>query len=41
VPLLLRRAQRLVGLDFMDLLKDLAPGGVSELRVVSGSSDDS
>lgn len=40
VPLLLRRAQRLVGMDFMDLLKDLAPGGVSELRVVSGTSDD-
>ena len=40
VPLLLRRAQRLVGMDFMDLLKDLAPGGISELRVVSGASDD-
>jgi type VI secretion system protein ImpA len=37
VPLLLRRAQRLVGMDFMDLLKDLAPGGISELRVVSGT----
>ena len=40
VPLLLRRAQRLVGMDFMDLLKDLAPGGISELRVVSGTPDD-
>lgn len=40
VPLLLRRAQRLVGMDFMDLLKDLAPGGISELRVVSGNTDD-
>jgi type VI secretion system protein ImpA len=40
VPLLLRRAQRLVGMDFMDLLKDLAPGGISELRVVSGNADD-
>lgn len=39
VPLLLRRAQRLVGMDFMDLLKDLAPGGVSELRMVSGTPD--
>lgn len=40
VPMLLRRAQRLVGMDFMDLLKDLAPGGISELRVVSGTPDD-
>ena len=40
VPLLLRRAQRLVGMDFMDLLKDLAPGGISELRVVSGTPED-
>jgi type VI secretion system protein ImpA len=40
VPLLLRRAQRLVGMDFMDLLKDLAPGGISELRVVSGAPDE-
>ncbi len=40
VPLLLRRAQRLVGMDFMDLLRDLAPGGISELRVVSGTPGD-
>jgi type VI secretion system protein ImpA len=40
VPLLLRRAQRLVGMDFMDLLKDLAPGGISELRVLSGTPDE-
>lgn len=40
VPLLLRRAQRLVGMDFMDLLKDLAPGGITELRVVSGTPDE-
>lgn len=40
VPLLLRRAQRLVGMDFMDLLKDLAPSGMSEWRVVSGTPDE-
>ncbi len=39
VPLLLRRAQRLVGLNFLDLLKDLAPGGISELRTISGSEE--
>jgi type VI secretion system protein ImpA len=37
IPLLLRRAQRLVGLSFVDLMKDLAPGGMSELQVISGS----
>lgn len=36
VPLLLRRAQRLVGLSFEDLMNDLAPSGVSELQVISG-----
>lgn len=40
VPLLLRRAQRLVGMTFEDLMKDLAPGGVSELQVVSGNTSD-
>ncbi|HET7561245.1 MAG TPA: type VI secretion system protein TssA [Rhodanobacteraceae bacterium] len=36
VPLLLRRAQRLVGMTFADLMQDLAPSGVSELQVISG-----
>lgn len=36
VPLLLRRAQRLVGKDFRELLEDLAPGGMDELTRVSG-----
>jgi type VI secretion system protein ImpA len=40
IPLLLRRAQRLVGMSFADLLKDLAPGGLSDLRMVAGSIDD-
>lgn len=39
IPLLLRRAQRLVGLSFVDLMKDLAPGGMSELQVISGESE--
>ncbi len=38
VPLLLRRAQRLVGLSFADLLQDLTPSGVSELQVISGNA---
>lgn len=40
VPLLLRRAQRLVGLSFADLMKDLAPSGVSELQMISGAADE-
>lgn len=40
VPLLLRRAQRLVGLSFLDLMKDLAPGGISELETVAGKTDE-
>jgi len=39
VPILLRRAQRLVGLGFAELMQDLAPGGLSELRVISGSDE--
>lgn len=40
VPLLLRRAQRLVGRSFSDLVDDLVPSGVSELQVISGRNDD-
>lgn len=36
VPLLLQRAKRLVGLDFMDLLRDLTPDGVSQFATISG-----
>lgn len=36
VPLLLRRAQRLVGRSFIELLQDLAPGGIAQLQVLSG-----
>ncbi|HEY0198064.1 MAG TPA: type VI secretion system protein TssA [Rhodanobacter sp.] len=39
VPLLLRRAQRLIGMNFLDLLKDLAPAGIGELQLVSGLSE--
>lgn len=38
VPILLRRAQRLVGKGFEDLLRDLAPGGLGELQYVVGPS---
>lgn len=40
VPLLLRRAQRLVGKDFQALLEELAPGAVDELQRVSGKQQE-
>ncbi len=44
VPLLLRRAQRLVKLDFLGIVRDLLPGAVDDaiaLAGVNGSSDES
>ena len=39
VPLLLRRAQRLVSMSFMDIVRDLAPAGVSEIETLRGPQD--
>jgi type VI secretion system protein ImpA len=39
VPPLLRRASRLVGLSFAELLRTLAPGGLSEFQQLSGEDD--
>ncbi|MCS3747962.1 type VI secretion system protein ImpA [Xanthomonas arboricola] len=36
VPMLLRRAQRLVGCDFLALMKELAPAGIDDLQRVTG-----
>ena len=36
VPLLLQRAKRLVSKDFLELVRDLSPGGLSELFTVAG-----
>jgi type VI secretion system protein ImpA len=40
VPILLKRAKRLVGKDFEALLKDLTPDAVRQLRVFSGDEDE-
>jgi len=40
VPLLLRRAQRLVEKSFMEILEDMVPDGVTQARIVSGDADD-
>ncbi|AJK48396.1 type VI secretion system protein TssA [Burkholderia plantarii] len=40
LPILLKRARRLVGKSFMEVLKDIAPGGLSELQTLSGPDAD-
>ena len=39
VPLLLRRAQRLVDKNFLDILRDLAPDGVQQAELFRGSEE--
>ncbi|MEM9145001.1 MAG: type VI secretion system protein TssA [Pseudomonadota bacterium] len=39
VPLIIKRAHRLVMADFEAILADLAPGGLEQLRVVSGTKE--
>lgn len=44
VPLLLKRAKRLVFMDFIEIIKDLAPDGLSQVELIRGqesSSEDS
>ncbi len=36
VPLLVRRAKRLVTMDFMEILQDLAPSGISQVDIIKG-----
>lgn len=40
VPLLMQRARRLVNMDFLDVLKDVAPEGLKQAKNVGGISDD-
>jgi type VI secretion system protein ImpA len=40
VPTVLRRARRLVGADFMTIMKDLAPNGIDNVRLVGGITDE-
>jgi type VI secretion system protein ImpA len=41
VPILLKRARRLVSMTFMEILQDLAPTGVAEVEVIRGAADES
>jgi type VI secretion system protein ImpA len=36
VPMLLTRAKRLVDKGFMEIMRDLAPAGVSEAELIAG-----
>jgi type VI secretion system protein ImpA len=36
IPLLLRRVKRLVPMDFLDLMDDLAPSAVKQLKEIGG-----
>jgi len=41
VPLLIRRAKRLVGKSFVDIIRDLSPDAISQVRIVSGENEES
>jgi type VI secretion system protein ImpA len=41
IPLLLRRAKRLVSKDFMDIMRDIAPDGVSQAETITGTKEKS
>jgi type VI secretion system protein ImpA len=36
VPMLIRRAQRLVTMDFVDIIRDLSPSAIDQLRIIGG-----
>lgn len=40
VPLLLKRAMRLVEKDFIEIIKDLTPGSMDQIRLISGVEKD-
>ena len=39
VPLLLRRAKRLVSKGFMDIIQDIAPDGVNQIKAIAGTEE--
>lgn len=40
VPVLLTRAKKLVGADFMTIMKDMAPKGLDNVKLIGGLEDD-
>jgi type VI secretion system protein ImpA len=39
VPLLLKRAKRLVGKSFVDIIRDISPGAIPQVQAVSGENE--
>ncbi|MGE5171379.1 MAG: type VI secretion system protein TssA, partial [Rudaea sp.] len=39
-PLLIRRAQRLIGSDFLDIMRDLAPESLVQINAIAGLKSD-
>jgi len=39
IPLLLRRGKRLVSKSFLDIMRDMAPDGVSQVESIAGKAD--
>jgi type VI secretion system protein ImpA len=40
IPLLLKRAKRLVSKSFIDIVRDLSPDALAKLEVISGEKAD-
>ena len=40
LPILLKRAKRLVGADFMEIINDLAPSGVDNVKLIGGVTEE-
>ncbi len=40
VPLLIERCKRLVPMSFLEIVKDMVPGGLSTLQTIAGKQDD-
>jgi type VI secretion system protein ImpA len=39
LPLLLKRAKRLVGRSFVDIIRDISPDAMTQVQVVSGEEE--
>ena len=40
VPLVLKRAARLAEMDFMQIMQDLSPDAISQIRIVTGEKEE-
>jgi type VI secretion system protein ImpA len=40
VPLMLKRAVRLAGMDFMQIIKDLSPDAIGQIRTITGGTEE-